>query len=431
MEVAKRNRLAELLAEAAEFEHNILCQYLFAAFSMRKHPDEGRVNWAQLEQMRRWEGTIMLVARQEMEHLGLVTNLLTAIGEAPYLRRPDFPLRARHYPVHVPSHLERLTLDTVLRFIRFEMPQELSPANEAFLRALIPDFDRAMHDSIANLYDEIATLFEEIDPRYLFIGPPSAQFDTLQVIPMALRGVTLADNARIYDVSLSPVYDVESALHAVAQITEEGEGTSRDDEDSHFARFLEIYKEFQVAQAADPTFDPARPVISTPKRADHEGPHGPFVHLITDPATIKVSELFDLAYATMMLMLMRFFARTDESQAELAGLQQSAFFPMMTSVIRPLGEILTQLPAYAGQPATKASAGPSFEFGRRVALLPHREASWELLSMQLELMREAAGLLQHDPAYPDPIRTRLAMIHQNIARMYINFNNAMGLGEKE
>ena len=64
--VAQRNRLAELLALAAQVEHDVLCQYLFAAATLKQRHDEGGVTYEQLEQMRGWKSTLMLVARQEM-----------------------------------------------------------------------------------------------------------------------------------------------------------------------------------------------------------------------------------------------------------------------------------------------------------------------------------------------------------------------------
>ena len=97
IDVTHRRRLVALLTEAAELEHALMCQYLYAAFSMKRQVDEG-VTWQQLELMRRWEASIMLIARQEMEHLGLVCNLLTAIGEAPWLTRPNLPLEAQALP---------------------------------------------------------------------------------------------------------------------------------------------------------------------------------------------------------------------------------------------------------------------------------------------------------------------------------------------
>ena len=133
----KRIRLAELLSEAAELEHGLMCQYLYAAFSLKRQPEEG-VSWAQLELMRRWEASIMLVARQEMEHLGLVNNMLTAIGEAPYFERPNFPLGPRHYPIDVPFKLERLTPGALSRFIEFEMPRQPDRGSQQRLAAAVP-----------------------------------------------------------------------------------------------------------------------------------------------------------------------------------------------------------------------------------------------------------------------------------------------------
>jgi len=38
------------------------------------------------------------VALEEMLHLSLVNNLLVAIGAAPHLWRPAFPVRPGHFP---------------------------------------------------------------------------------------------------------------------------------------------------------------------------------------------------------------------------------------------------------------------------------------------------------------------------------------------
>src|SRR3954451_15749970 len=82
----RRALLAELLNEAAELEHSLLVTYLFAVFSLKLDVSEGGVSYRQLELMRQWRATILRVARQEMEHLGIVCNLLTSIGEAPRMR---------------------------------------------------------------------------------------------------------------------------------------------------------------------------------------------------------------------------------------------------------------------------------------------------------------------------------------------------------
>lgn len=407
LDTRKRIRLAELLAEAAELEHGLLCQYLFAAFSLKRHPDEG-ATWQQIEDIRRWEASLLRVARQEMEHLGLVNNLLTAIGEAPCFDRPDLPLPARHYPMRVASRLERLTPEAVVRFLLFEMPAELSPDERAVLDAAVPGFDPAHYSTIGALYAEIRGLLAELGSPELFIGPPGAQLDNSEVIPVPVRGVSLAGRA-VYDFLLEPVTDTASALAAVDQILEEGEGTPVASETSHFAAFVAIHEGLARARAADPGFDPARPVLDGAGR-DAE---------ITHPATRRVAECFELAYGTLMLMLLRYFAHSDESEAELHGLQQAAFFPMMTAVIRPLGELLTLLPAHAHRPVP--TAGPGFTYGRRLRLHPHRRAAWAVIGGQLDLLAAETQTLALEDAYPEPVRRRLGFLAENAARIARNF----------
>ncbi len=75
-EVPGANPLDEalvLLKTAAEVEHALLIQYLYAAFSVR---DDHRK-------------TLMLIAHQEMGHLITVQNLRLLCGAAPYMNRQD------------------------------------------------------------------------------------------------------------------------------------------------------------------------------------------------------------------------------------------------------------------------------------------------------------------------------------------------------
>src|SRR5947209_18448207 len=74
--VERRGQLIYLLREAAELEHGIMCQYLFAAFSLKQSLAEG-LTPPQLEAVNRWRKVVLEVARQEMLHLALVQNLLT------------------------------------------------------------------------------------------------------------------------------------------------------------------------------------------------------------------------------------------------------------------------------------------------------------------------------------------------------------------
>ncbi len=120
--IANREDLIFLLSEAAELEHGLLCSYLFAAFSLKGDPDEGLAA-DELEAVRGWKETIIGIAVEEMLHLTLVSNLLTAIGAAPYLRRPNFPQRAAYYPPSFQLMLTPFNEDTLQHFIFLERPE--------------------------------------------------------------------------------------------------------------------------------------------------------------------------------------------------------------------------------------------------------------------------------------------------------------------
>ncbi len=91
--IEHREALIYMLCEAAELEHGIMCQYLFAAFSLKESEQEG-LTADQVAVAQRWRKQVSHVAIQEMLHLALVHNLLSAIGAAPHLARPNLPAPA-------------------------------------------------------------------------------------------------------------------------------------------------------------------------------------------------------------------------------------------------------------------------------------------------------------------------------------------------
>src|ERR1700688_3004455 len=66
--IEHREALIYMLCEAAELEHGIMCQYLFAAFSLKQHEDEG-LTTGELAAANRWRTAISHVATEEMLHL--------------------------------------------------------------------------------------------------------------------------------------------------------------------------------------------------------------------------------------------------------------------------------------------------------------------------------------------------------------------------
>src|SRR6478672_2448032 len=72
--VPSREQLLHALYEAAELEHNLMCTYLYAAFSLRSGEDEGLTS-AEAGAVARWRAAIIRVAVEEMGHLTAVWNI--------------------------------------------------------------------------------------------------------------------------------------------------------------------------------------------------------------------------------------------------------------------------------------------------------------------------------------------------------------------
>ena len=94
MIIQDREELIYLLCEAAEFEHTVMCSYLYAQWTLKRGLDED-VTPTELAAIERWRRSLAQVALEEMLHLSLVNNLLVAIGAAPHLVAAGVPGAAR------------------------------------------------------------------------------------------------------------------------------------------------------------------------------------------------------------------------------------------------------------------------------------------------------------------------------------------------
>jgi rubrerythrin len=401
-----REELINALTEAAELEHGLLCQYLFAAFSMKKHPTEG-ATWPQLELVRSWEAHILRVAREEMAHLGTVTNLLTAIGGAPQFRRPNFPQLSRYFPKpseggvgHVEFALEAFSARALERFIRFETPEEKL---RLALRVIAPD--PVEYVTVGDLYGQIREAFETLDERELFIGPRAAQDTDDWSANLKLRNVV----------------NRATAVEAINDIIEEGEAAPATLPTSHWATFVRISEELDNEVKQNPDFDPARPVAPNPLTRQHRDSSSGAT-IINDPDTLEIAELFNAVYGTMMLMLMQFYAFADDSTEQREGLRATAR-QMMSGVVRPLGEILTQLPARDDLPGK--TAGPGFEFYTDLRVPSSRRNSWIIIHERLAHEAEGCKRLALKARAP----RRLAFLQENLEGLARNTQRYMSLEE--
>ena len=94
-----------LLQTAAEVEHALLVQYLYAAFSLKGKGEQLTADQESLVDT--WRGEIRHIAKQEMGHLITAQNMLLALSKPPNLKREGFPSIKDLYPFKF--HLEPLS----------------------------------------------------------------------------------------------------------------------------------------------------------------------------------------------------------------------------------------------------------------------------------------------------------------------------------
>ena len=84
LQAHSREQLIHDLCEAAELEHNLMCTYLYAAFSLKAGVEDG-LSSDEAAAVARWRQAIVDVAIDEMGHLTAVWNIASALGAAPPL----------------------------------------------------------------------------------------------------------------------------------------------------------------------------------------------------------------------------------------------------------------------------------------------------------------------------------------------------------
>ena len=263
--IKDREELLFLLHEAAEFEHSVMCSYLYAAMTLKSSTDEG-VTQEELTAIEGWRKKIRIVALQEMLHLSLVNNLLAAFGSAPHFSRPNFPIPAGRFPPNIQLNLAPFNESTLQHFMLVEKPLEIDiPDGTAFRH--LPHYHREVRrdlysptptdypsqgyldHAIANGIDFLA---ESLGKEVLFSGDTQSQVGSAQFPLPGLFAVT----------------DVESAHRAIEEIVIQGEGAPGHNEDSHFSLFQDVLNEYKQFKAARPDFEPARLATVNPMLVD-------------------------------------------------------------------------------------------------------------------------------------------------------------------
>ncbi len=355
--------LIRLLREAAEVEHALMVQYLYAAFSLK--PAYAAVTGYGAPN----SNDMLGVAIQEMQHLGKVNELLVALGATPHLVRQDFPYQHDIYPFEF--NLEPLSQASLAKYVYTEAPAEAldrSKATSLTDRRFLDLIDRSLGggtrpNHVGSLYDGIIRTLQE----YIAAAPP-------QTAPLRPWLAQLED-------------------------------IKREGEDRHYQFFRRVFlgthEGFNGHPAVwslpptDPAY-PARPLPINPSAfVGHQ-------NQIREPLALSLAWLSNLHYWSILLLVD--FAYQDGAADYVTLAKQQMLGPFMA--------LARHLPTLgAGVPCEPLSTGYA----------PCRTTA-SRLRFVISMVREADKLAraigeQLPPAYPTAVNENaLAALSQQLAR---------------
>jgi hypothetical protein len=354
-----------LLEAAAEVEHMLMVQYLYAHYSLYDPADPavGALSADQKASLGQWREWLVGTAREEMAHLLTVENLLLFTGFSPNFDREDMPPKGDLYPF--PMHLEPLGRASLARYVIAEAPWD---------RADIDDIRQAAGvaiNPVGILYGLLAVVFsrpsdipsgDELDPWQRLVRDVAAAALEKDPDPThwhlpdgAFHPETKprqGDNdswAYYPEMFVRIVETRQEALDAIRDIGLQGEGPVTGAMTSHFERFLAIYRGAEVLPLPMPgewPVDPVRQFPTDPRLGDY-----------TEPQAHALAEEIDHEYGLLLGDLAAYLATADST---LRSTLQGNAIGRMTS-IRSLVAELVKLPP---QPGAQTVAAPVFTYPR-------------------------------------------------------------------
>lgn len=300
--------------------------------------------------------TIRSVVVEEMLHMMLVSNLLNSIGAIPRLSGDAVP----QYPTYMPHHAAGGPYIQLQPYSTQLMSSTFMPIEQPEASPRVPA-EGDQYQTLGQFYKAIEEGFRNVVDRYgekeVFGHDTGFQRDDTY---FGLGGGHVV-----------VVCGLESALRAINEITEQGEGATTphppipgDDpfggyehygmrEDGTYGPILgtpwemsHYYKFQALANGAIPS-PTAYPMQSNPSPDDLEG------------AVREVSDLFDACYSLVLRGLERAFGKPDENRSFFG-----VAFPVMHFALPALARLLMQTTlrpqAQENESALGPTAGPAF-----------------------------------------------------------------------
>jgi hypothetical protein len=427
-ELSKHQFAILLLQTAADIEHALLVQYLYAAYSLKLGLEIPGASGFSTDT---WQDTILGIAREEMGHLLSVQNLLRAIGGPLRFEREGFPYRSQLYPF--PFVLEPLTKNSLAKYVAAEMPEDVDP------KVLPPDKKKELWarvtqgaggmqvNHVGTLYAKLISVFESLDDSDFRVDAVPWQAG------VEWRGNNKDDELGIKTLPIESTQLINSgmnlkdvAVRALRIIARQGEGItavtpspSPISDDSHFIRFYNIYKQF-----AD-NFDPALPVPLNPNTTSPPAAspssaeellleHKLQAGRIKDTTTLLWAHLFNLRYRILLTELshdLTLPGTLPDGTAPAKEIKQKllawAFSEMHDRPLSSLANVAIKLTTLPQGDISGKFAGAPFELPYTLALPDRGPDRWRL---HLDLLDASIALIDKliaDPMHPDPVLKEL------------------------
>lgn len=254
--------LRSYLHAAMKLEHATIPPYLTALYSIKPgtNPDAAQV--------------LRVVAVEEMLHLVLAANLLNAIGGEPQLTDgkfvPQYPAYLQDGETDFQVSLQPFSPAAIETFLKIERPRlapdpekqllerpEVNGENRHYIIHHPTKTDFSFY-SIGEFYNAIRVGFQNVFEKMrerMFCGDPKRQ-----VTPEYYYSG---------GGSITPVRDIESAIHAIDLIVEQGEGElagiyGEEGELAHYYRYMQLKcgRYFQTSDDnGKPPFTPTGPEL--------------------------------------------------------------------------------------------------------------------------------------------------------------------------
>ncbi len=383
LSLPSREKLVHALCEAAELEHDLMCTYLYAAFSLKGGTEDG-LSSKEAEAVARWRRAIVDVAIDEMGHLTAVWNIASALGASPPFGRDNFPLSPGRLPAGIVVKLAPFGPEVLQHFIHLERP---NGAAERDGKGFEPEFQlkRAInapritpmpidYETVGEFYVDLEAnlrdFAERLGESVAFCGDPRLQLSSDEV---DLNGAM-------------PVMCLKTASAALKAIVEQGEGAPANSAGSHFQRFIAIREELIRLKGENSNFEPAFPAARNPLLRRPVRPEGRI--WIENEDAAAVVDVANSIYGLMLRLLAYSYGVPGPDPEKVLAVDLALG---LMRAFAPLAERAARLPIGPSNPG--CNAGVSFTTLRDAAALPRGAAARRFFAERFAEILAAAKLL--------------------------------------